>query len=103
VQKTLAWDVIILLGAGFALADACQATGLSVLLGKKIAGLMGSLPLNLIPLIISLMISFITGFCSNTSTASVFLPILMNVCVTMNMNPLLLCIPATMACSFAFM
>ena len=36
VQKTLAWDVIILLGAGFALADACQDSGLSKLLGESI-------------------------------------------------------------------
>ena len=35
-QKTLAWDVIILLGAGFALADACQSSDLSELLGQSI-------------------------------------------------------------------
>lgn len=102
VQHKLAWDVIILLGAGFALADACTSSGLSNILGEQIASLMASLPVSLLPFVISLMISFITGFTSNTSTASVFLPILMSVCVNMNINPLYLCIPVTMACSFAF-
>ena len=85
-QKTLAWDVIILLGAGFALADACQSSDLSELLGQSIGELfnqtwqemliicsgsmMGSINAKFLPFLISLMISFITGFTSNTSTAS---------------------------------
>jgi sodium-dependent dicarboxylate transporter 2/3/5 len=103
VQHKLAWDVIILLGAGFALADACTSSGLSTILGESIAQLMDCINPALLPFIISLLISFITGFTSNTSTASVFLPILMMVCVEMSINPLILCIPVTMACSFAFM
>lgn len=102
VQHKLAWDVIILLGAGFALADACTSSGLSTILGESIAQLMDCINPALLPFIISLLISFITGFTSNTSTASVFLPILMMVCVEMSINPLILCIPVTMACSFAF-
>ena len=85
-QKTLAWDVIILLGAGFALADACQSSDLSELLGQSIGkffqqllqqglkfylgSMMGSINAKFLPFLISLMISFITGFTSNTSTAS---------------------------------
>jgi sodium-dependent dicarboxylate transporter 2/3/5 len=101
-QKTLAWDVIILLGAGFALADACQSSDLSELLGQTIGSMMGSINAKFLPFLISLMISFITGFTSNTSTASVFIPIIASLCVELNLNPLYLCIPVTFACSFAF-
>jgi sodium-dependent dicarboxylate transporter 2/3/5 len=101
-QKTLAWDVIILLGAGFALADACQSSDLSELLGQSIGSMMGSINAKFLPFLISLMISFITGFTSNTSTASVFIPIIASLCVELNLNPLYLCIPVTFACSFAF-
>ena len=50
VQKRLAWDVIILLGAGFALADACQDSGLSELLGKTIGHYMSGVNVTLLPL-----------------------------------------------------
>lgn len=103
VQKTLAWDVIILLGAGFALADACQSSGLANILGEGIRYLVSDWPLAIIPFAIAMMISFVTGFTSNTSTASVFLPILMSLAQSLELNPLTLCIPATMACSFAFL
>merc|ERR1712227_557690 len=103
VQKRLAWDVIILLGAGFALADACQDSGLSELLGQTIGGFMDGISPKYLPFLAALMISFITGVCSNTSTASVFIPIIASLCVSMQVNPLLLCIPVTLACSFAFM
>jgi len=102
VQKRLAWDVIILLGAGFALADACQDSGLSELLGETIGGFMDGISPKYLPFLAALMISFITGVCSNTSTASVFIPIIASLCVSMQVNPLLLCIPVTLACSFAF-
>jgi len=102
VQKRLAWDVIILLGAGFALADACQDSGLSKLLGETIGNFMDGISPRFLPFLAALMISFITGVCSNTSTASVFIPIIAALCVNMSINPLLLCIPVTMACSFAF-
>jgi len=102
VQKRLAWDVIILLGAGFALADACQDSGLSELLGQTIGGFMDGISPKYLPFLAALMISFITGVCSNTSTASVFIPIIASLCVSMQVNPLLLCIPVTLACSFAF-
>lgn len=102
VQKTLAWDVIILLGAGFALATACQKSGLSGILGQGIGTLLADVPNSVLPFLLALMISFITGFTSNTSTASVFIPIIASLCLAKGLNPLFLCIPVTMACSFAF-
>ncbi|MCB0583603.1 MAG: anion permease, partial [Phaeodactylibacter sp.] len=46
---------------------------------------------------------FLTEINSNTATANIFLPVLATMAVAGNANPLLLMIPATFACSFAFM
>ena len=43
VQKQLAWDVVLLLGGGFALANMCQATGLSRAIGDLIGGVVENL------------------------------------------------------------
>ena len=58
------------LGAGFALATACQKSGLSGILGQGIGTLLADVPNSFLPFLLALMISFITGFTSNTSTAS---------------------------------
>ena len=53
-------------------------------------------------IVITLMI-FITEINSNTATANIFLPVLAAMAIAGQMNPLLLMIPATFACSFSFM
>lgn len=45
--------------------------------------------------------TFVTELTSNTATSELFLPILAAVAV--KLNPLLLLIPGTLSCSFAFM
>jgi sodium-dependent dicarboxylate transporter 2/3/5 len=52
---------------------------------------------------ICLLITFLTELTSNTATAEMFLPILAAVAVAVKLNPLLLMIPGTLSCSFAFM
>lgn len=52
--------------------------------------------------VVGLMI-FLTEINSNTATANIFLPVLAAMAVAGGTNPLLLMIPATFACSFAFM
>ena len=50
-----------------------------------------------------LLMIFITEINSNTATANIFLPVLAAMAVAGHINPLLLMIPATFACSFSFM
>ncbi|KAF6038112.1 Indy-2 [Bugula neritina] len=75
VQKKLPWGVIILLGGGFALADMCKKSGLSDWLGCKL-GVLDSIPPSALVFICGVVMTFFTEFTSNTSSASIFLPIL---------------------------
>ena len=53
--------------------------------------------------LISLVITFLTELTSNTATAEMLLPILAGLAVSIRINPLLLMVPGTLACSLAFM
>lgn len=104
-----------------------QASGLSVYLGEQLRVLEG-LPTWVIVLVISLLIATLTEIASNTAIANITLPILAALvsaiyqfeCHTlkefqsilagssfqadsMNINPLILMLPATLSASFAFM
>eukprot|EP01113_Clastostelium_recurvatum_P051032 TRINITY_DN9829_c0_g1_i4.p1 TRINITY_DN9829_c0_g1~~TRINITY_DN9829_c0_g1_i4.p1 ORF type:complete len:658 (+),score=139.78 TRINITY_DN9829_c0_g1_i4:108-2081(+) len=100
--KGVQWHVLLLLGGGFALAEAFASSGLSASLGDALASL-GTLPRGLLILLIAGLISVVTEFTSNVATANVIIPILASLAVTIHENPLLLIIPGTIACSFAFM
>jgi sodium-dependent dicarboxylate transporter 2/3/5 len=54
-------------------------------------------------MIVSAMATFTTEFASNTAMASTLLPILAGLSVALNINPMILMIPATISCSTAFM
>ena len=98
----LPWHIILLFGGGFALATGFMESGLSMWFGHRLAGLSAVHPLLLVA-ILCLMITFLTELTSNTATAEMFLPILAALGVAIQVNPLLLMIPATLSCSFAFM
>lgn len=102
VQKMLAWDVVLLLGGGFALAMMCEATGLSKVIGDMIDQLVKEMGDQMCILIATAGISITTGFTSNVSTAQVFLPILGNLAVSRGMDTDKIMVPAAIACSFAF-
>jgi sodium-dependent dicarboxylate transporter 2/3/5 len=98
----LPWNIVLLFGGGFALASGFKESGLSSWLGEQLKGL-GSLPPILIIACICLFITFLTELTSNTATAEILLPILAALAVSIKVNPLLLMIPGTLSCSFAFM
>jgi sodium-dependent dicarboxylate transporter 2/3/5 len=98
----LPWHIVLLFGGGFALAMGFKETGLAIWLGTHFIGI-GSLPLVLIVLFICLFVTFLTELTSNTATAEMFLPILGGLAMAIEINPLVLMIPATLSCSFAFM
>lgn len=98
----LHWGIVILFGGGFALAAGFEQSGLSVWIGEQLAGL-SSLPPVLIVLSVCLMLTFMTELTSNTATTQMVLPILASLAVAININPLLLMIPATLSASCAFM
>ncbi len=100
--ENIPWEIILLFGGGFALANGFKESGLSHWFGDQLVFLSEVSPL-LIILIIAFLITFLTEITSNTATVETFLPILVGLALSINVNPLLFMIPATVAGSFAFM
>lgn len=96
------WDVVILLGGGFALAFGMQSTGLTQWLGQSFAFL-ANLPMLWTMLAVSLIVTLLTEITSNTAVAQVTLPILAAAAASNGLDPYLLLLPATMSASCAFM
>ncbi len=98
----LPWHIVILFGGGFALAKGFVDSGLSLWFGEQLSGLAGTHPMILTSVIVTMM-SFLTELTSNIASTEMILPILAGMAVSIQINPLLLMIPATLAASLAFM
>ncbi len=100
--RKIPWNIVLLFGGGFALAQGFVESGLSVWFGEQLAGLANVEPIVLTTANVTMM-SFLTELTSNTATTEMILPILAGLSTTIEVNPLLLMIPATLAASLAFM
>ncbi len=100
--RKLPWDIVLLLGGGFALASGMQQSGLSIWLGSQLEFLQ-QVPVPLMMLGIALAITFLTEITSNTATTQVMLPILAAAALANAIDPLLILITATLSASCAFM
>ncbi len=98
----LPWNIVLLLGGGFALAHGFQTTGLATFVGDQFQGLAAVPPVVLI-LSVCLGLTFLTELTSNTATTEMVLPILASVAVAAGIHPLMLMVPATLSASCAFM
>lgn len=96
------WDILLLFGAGFALANAFNSSGLSLIVGEQFRGF-ADLPDFGFVFMITFVVCFLTEIVSNTATVTILVPILLQVAVDIQRNPLLLGLPATVATSLAFM
>ena len=96
------WDIVLLFGGGFALAQGFQTSGLSAVIGAQFSALAAVPPL-LIIAAICLVVTFLTELTSNTATTEMLLPIFAALAVAMQVHPLLLMVPATISASCAFM
>jgi sodium-dependent dicarboxylate transporter 2/3/5 len=99
---TIPWDIIILFGGGFALAEGFSESGLTTWL----AGLLGVLQGTDIVLIVAavvLLVIFLTEVTSNTATASLLLPVMAALAAAVEVHPFGLMVATVIAASFAFM
>lgn len=101
--RTLPWEILLLLGGGFALADAFSVTGLSLYAGAQITEIGGQLPIWVFIAVVCTLLTFLTEFTSNVATVSVLLPILAATAVDIEIDPRLVMIPATLSTTCAFM
>ncbi|XP_076435049.1 Na(+)/citrate cotransporter-like isoform X2 [Babylonia areolata] len=102
VNEKLAWGVLLLMGGGFALADGCQASGLSQWMSGHLEGVAQLSPW-LIALILSTFIALATEMTSNAATTTLFVPIAGDLAVKLGVHPLMFMVPCTVATSLAFL
>jgi sodium-dependent dicarboxylate transporter 2/3/5 len=96
------WDILVLFGGGFALAQAFADSGLTAAVAGQLSLLRGVDPLWLIGGV-SLLVVLLTEITSNTATATLLLPLMAGLAAAVQVHPLLLMVPAAVAASFAFM
>lgn len=99
--EKLPWGILLLFGGGLSLAAALNETGIIDMIGEQFTGtqnvgLFVILGLTAVSL-------FLTEIMSNLALVVVFLPVVGGVAVGMGIDPLLMCIPVTLAASCAFM
>ncbi|XP_061595689.1 solute carrier family 13 member 2 isoform X2 [Cololabis saira] len=102
VHERMPWNIVLLLGGGFALASASEVSGLSRWLGGQLTPL-AEVPPYAISIILSLLVATFTECSSNTATTTLFLPILASMAVSIRIHPLYVMLPCTIAASLAFM
>ncbi|MCB0580225.1 MAG: SLC13/DASS family transporter [Phaeodactylibacter sp.] len=100
--EDIPWGIILLFGGGFALASGFKESGLSLWFGNQLAWLKGVHPIILIASI-AFLVTFLTELTSNTATVETILPVLAGLAISIEANPLLFMLPATVAGSLAFM
>ncbi|XP_072518756.1 solute carrier family 13 member 2 [Salminus brasiliensis] len=102
VHERMPWNIVLLLGGGFALASGSEVSGLSLWLGESLAPLK-SVPPFAISLILCLLVGTFTECSSNTATTTLFLPILASMATAIELHPLYVMLPCTICASLAFM
>jgi sodium-dependent dicarboxylate transporter 2/3/5 len=98
---SIPWGVGVIVGGGYAMAASFKATGLADWLGYQLA-FVSSYPTLILLIIVVGSVLIFTELNSNTATANIFLPVLASMAVAGSINPMLLMIPATFACSIVF-
>lgn len=95
------WGILFLFGGGLCLADGLQHTGIIQSVGQWIAG---QSTFN-IWLILALIVAtvLLSEFMSNVALVQIFVPVIFGIADGMNISPVLLAMPVTLAASIGFM
>lgn len=98
----LPWDILLLFGGGLSLSEGFENSGLSDYL-VVVFGSLHHLEWWVVLLVVVTIVIFLTELMSNTATATLLIPIMISVATALDISPLVLVIPVTMATSCAFM
>lgn len=100
--KRIPWDVLILFGGGFALADALESSGFSKWAGARLSFVGQWAPVLMI-LVVCLLVTLLSEVASNVATATAMMPIAAALATSIGVHPYFLMIPAVLAASSGFM
>jgi sodium-dependent dicarboxylate transporter 2/3/5 len=100
--KGLPWGVLVLFGGGLALGKGLFTSGAAEWLAGHLSGA-AALPLPVLIVLVCIMAMLVTEVTSNTATANMLIPLLFVLASSIGVDGYLLAIPATVACSAAFM
>jgi sodium-dependent dicarboxylate transporter 2/3/5 len=99
--RNIPWGILLLFGGGFAIAKGMADSGLSTWIGERLH-LLTAMPVVLFVIISCVVVVLLTEVTSNTAVAAMLLPVLASLAAQMDVAPLLVMMPATIAASFAF-
>ncbi|WP_142785355.1 SLC13 family permease [Changchengzhania lutea] len=102
ITQKLPWHIVFLFGGGFALAKGFLDSGLSNYIGNLLAGA-GNFSPTMLVASLTVIMSLLTEFTSNTATTEMMLPIISGLATEIKINPLLIMLSVTLAASMAFM
>jgi sodium-dependent dicarboxylate transporter 2/3/5 len=100
--KRVPWDVLILFGGGFALAEALEASGFSKFAGGRLS-FVGHWPPVLMIVTLCIVVTLLSEVASNVATATMMMPIAAALAVSIGVHPYMLMLPAVLAASSGFM
>jgi sodium-dependent dicarboxylate transporter 2/3/5 len=100
--KRIPWDVLILFGGGFALAEALEQSGFSKWAGARLA-FVGSWPPVLMIVTVCIVVTLLSEVASNVATATAMMPIAAALATSIGVHPYMLMLPAVLAASSGFM
>jgi sodium-dependent dicarboxylate transporter 2/3/5 len=100
--RRIPWDVLILFGGGFALADALEQSGFSKWAGARLS-FVGDWPPVLMIVMICIVVTLLSEVASNVATATAMMPIAAALATSIGVHPYFLMIPAVIAASSGFM
>ncbi len=98
----LPWDVILLFGGGFALANGFADSGLTTWFAYRLSGLQGTQPWLLVLLVVATVL-LLTEITSNTATAALTLPVVAALAEGSGLHPFSLMTAVAISASLAFM
>nr|CAB3453761.1 unnamed protein product [Digitaria exilis] len=100
--RKLQWHIILLLGAGFAIADGFKSSGLTSILSEGLGFLRGAPALAIAPVACAFS-GLITEFTSDDATTTLVLPLLAELGKSIGVHPLLLMVPGAIGAQLSFL
>ena len=98
----LPWGILILFGGGMCLAKGMERSGIIQAIGAYVAE-RSDLGLLTLVAIVTALVLFMTELMSNVALVTIFIPVIIGVANGLDINPLYLVVPSTIASSCAFM